>query len=196
MSWLEPLGDGGKSPAKALFDGQQAFRLQMGMFSPLWLLFIGAAGAGAAAWSLSRWTRLAAPEALTRNVVKLRLVKPEPAPIPVIAPEPEPEPEPERVVAPAPVIAAIETAERAIEPEIETAQIMPAIAPTLAAPDPITPEPVAPKAKAAAPKPASVEPAAAPPPKTVEFKAPDALKTAPAKRAVKATAKAKTPPKA
>ena len=62
------------------FDGEKALSFGLGAASPLWLMFMGAAGAGFAAWSMSRWMKFAVPESFPSNVVKLRLVKPEAAP--------------------------------------------------------------------------------------------------------------------
>ena len=49
MSWLEPAPKSKSTLTPPAFDGDQALRLQMGLASPLWLMFMGAAGAGLAA---------------------------------------------------------------------------------------------------------------------------------------------------
>ncbi|HUO21757.1 MAG TPA: hypothetical protein VMU59_04510 [Caulobacteraceae bacterium] len=166
MSKLDPVGVKGGSPAQALFDGGQALRLQMGLTSPLWLLFLGAASAGAAAWSMSRWTSAVGQQALVDNVIKLRLVKPsavlEPAPAAVEFAEAAPVELPPPEAAPVPV--QIQT------PVVEAVQpVAPPVAETVIAPEPASeaaePKP-APKPKSA---PARAE--AAPAPKAVEIKA-------------------------
>lgn len=50
-----------ETPTK--FDAEKALRVQIGMMSPLWLPMAGAAAMGLAAWSFTRWMRLASPEA-------------------------------------------------------------------------------------------------------------------------------------
>lgn len=46
------------------FDSNKAINLSLGMASPLWLAFAGAAMAGSAFWWMSRWTRPANLEAM------------------------------------------------------------------------------------------------------------------------------------
>ncbi len=58
------------------FDANKAISLSLGMASPLWLAFAGAAGAGSAFWWMSRWTRPDNLEAL------LELPATPPAPVP------------------------------------------------------------------------------------------------------------------
>jgi hypothetical protein len=83
MSWFESvspkssMSDG----AKPMFNPQTASMAHLGAMSPLWMMFMGASTAGMAYWGMTRWMRLATPEAITENVVKLRLVKSSPAPV-------------------------------------------------------------------------------------------------------------------
>ena len=165
MSWLEPAAKSKKSDASPAFDGEQAMRLQMGMASPLWLMFMGAAGAGLAAWSFSRWAKLAIPEAVGEKVVKLRLISPAPE---AKAPEPKTEPEVEAAPEPKP------------EPKIE-AKPEPAPAPVVAkAPEPATPV-IAEPSEAVVANPAKLK--AAPAPKPAPPPAPKAPEVKPAEPA-------------
>jgi hypothetical protein len=162
MSWSELMLKPKGGDAAPGFDAQQALRLQWGAASPLWMMYMGAAGAGLAFWSLSRWMNLAAPEAIVQRVGShLRLVKPEPE-APVAAP---PTPEPELKAAPKPVPAPIEAEVKAPPSKPEDIKLEPVKAePPKAAAAP-KPAPVkrAPKAAAAKPVAALAQTVAAPP---------------------------------
>jgi hypothetical protein len=103
--------DPSKDPKEVFVDARQALALPIGIASPLWLMFAGAASAGVAYWWLNRW----------RNVTNLEAVL---APA-LTAPEPEAAPVPPEVVPPAAVEAFEATAEAVedavSEPVIETA---------------------------------------------------------------------------
>lgn len=140
---MTALSDLSKDPKGVYSDAQRALALPIGVASPLWLMFAGAASAGVAYWWLNRW----------RNVTNL-----EAALAPALAsPEPEAALVVPEVVAPAVVeafeAAADAVAEAAPEPVIESVP-EPVVE---AAPEPIlevapTPKPSPkPKAKAAAP---------------------------------------------
>lgn len=100
-----------KSPETA-----KALSLPLGVVSPLWMMFAGAATAGVAYWWMTRWTRptnleakLAAPEAALEPVID---VAPEPPVEAIIEAEAEVAPEP--VVEPV-VEAVIEAAPEIVE---------------------------------------------------------------------------------
>jgi hypothetical protein len=151
---MTALLDPPKAAKEVFADAQKALALPIGVASPLWLMFAGAASAGVAYWWLNRW----------RNVTNLEAVL---APA-LAAPEPEAAPLVPEVLPPA-VVEAFEAAademealaaEPAPEAVIETAADPvaepapePAVEPT---PEPIlevapTPKPAPkPKTKAAA----------------------------------------------
>jgi outer membrane biosynthesis protein TonB len=147
---MTALFDPPKDPKEVLVDARKALALPIGIASPLWLMFAGAASAGVAYWWLNRWRHVTNLEA----VLAPALAAPEPEAVPV-APE---------VIAPT-VVEAFEAAAEVVEdtvaePVMETAPEAvietvpePVIA---AAPEPIlevapTPKPTPkPKAKAAA----------------------------------------------
>lgn len=90
---------------------ETAFRVPMGVVSPLWAMFGAAASAGVAYWWMTRWARAAVNfEALAPFSPKAAL---EATPIEIIA-EPEPAPAEEPVVEPE-IVAEIE-AEPALTP--------------------------------------------------------------------------------
>lgn len=60
------------------FDSNKAISLSLGMASPLWLAFAGAAMAGSAFWWMSRWTR---PDNL-EAMLELPATPPNPVPVP------------------------------------------------------------------------------------------------------------------
>lgn len=109
-----------KDPKAALADAEKALTLPIGVASPLWAMFAGAATAGVAFWWLTRWRSATNLEAV--------LVAAEPAPLPVAEPELLAVEIVEAVAvvtesdAEIPVEATIEAApelEPAVEPEIE-----------------------------------------------------------------------------
>ena len=87
------------SAAAATERAERAFRMPLGVVSPLWAMFGAAAGAGVAYWWMTRWTRAVNFEAMAPFAPKLAT---ESTPVEIVA-----EPEPEAVVA---VEAALETA--------------------------------------------------------------------------------------
>jgi predicted flap endonuclease-1-like 5' DNA nuclease len=139
---------------------ERAWRVPVGVVSPLWAMFGAAAGAGVAYWWVTQWTRSVNIEALSTLKTKPTA---KPQRIEIIA---EPAPEPAKVEAAA-------LAEVAVPEPVAEAQ------PVAAAPEPVAlkavvPEAVVPQAAAAveapvetkpAPKPAAkAKPAAALPP--------------------------------
>lgn len=131
-------------------------RIPVGVLSPLWFVYAGAAGAGAAAWWMTRWMQ----------PVNLEAVWGKSAPVEVAseAMTPEPAPQPREVSPPSlteAAAAAPTQAEEAVAAVVEAAvePVAPGAAP-VERPAPESPTPRA--VKAAAPKP----PAAAAKPKT------------------------------
>ena len=134
-------------------------RVPVGLSSPLWGLFAGAAMSGAAWWWMTRWAQPANLEAMFGAPSKTRiaiepeapaLVAPAPEPAKAAAPEPEPEPLPPSAfeavaeVGPGAVLEALVEAPPAPEPVGgEAAPISPvleAIAPEVAE-EPASPTP-------------------------------------------------------
>ncbi len=78
-------------------EAGKAMSLPLGVVSPLWMMFAGAATAGVAYWWMTRWTRptnleaeLAAPEAASEVVLEaVAEVAPEPVVEPVVEVAPE-----------------------------------------------------------------------------------------------------------
>ena len=167
MSWFESvsLKTVGAEAPKPL-SPEQAAMAQVGAFSPLWMLFVGASTAGIAFWSMTRWMQLATPERLAEPV-KLRLVQP--------AAEPKAEP------APVAELKAPEPATKAPEPKIE-------------APAPKAPETTAPEAKAAEPV-VAAKPAPAPEPKHAKAAPVKPVAKAPAAKPAAAPTPVATAPK-
>jgi hypothetical protein len=60
---FELSGKSSERPA-ALVQVEAAMRLPVGVFSPLWMMYAGAASAGVAYWWMARWTRPVNIEAL------------------------------------------------------------------------------------------------------------------------------------
>ena len=76
---------------------ETAFRVPMGVASPLWVMFGAAASAGVAYWWMTRWTRAAVNfEAMAAFSPK---AAPEAAPIAIVKPKPAPAEEPAAIVA-------------------------------------------------------------------------------------------------
>jgi len=99
---------------------ETAWRVPMGVASPLWAMFGAAASAGVAYWWMTRWTRAVNFEAMAAFAPKPVL---EATPIEIIA-EPEPAPAAEPVVEPQ-VSAAVEAAPvEAAAPVEETVPIL------------------------------------------------------------------------
>jgi hypothetical protein len=159
MTMLEPS----KDPKAAMANAEKALSLPIGVASPLWLMFAGAASAGVAYWWLARWRTMTNLEAQLAPAMG-ELPSPEPVVEAVIetvveaALEPVPEAPVSGVIAEAvaEIIAApsevAEVIEAAAEPVVE-----PIAEPVItAAAEPIldvapTPKPKAPsKPKAAA----------------------------------------------
>jgi len=88
------------------FDTNKAINLSLGMASPLWLAFAGAAMAGSAFWWMSRWTR---PDNL-EAMLELPATTPAPVPVPDVVLE-----------AVEPVAEAAEVAVTAVETAVEVA---------------------------------------------------------------------------
>jgi predicted flap endonuclease-1-like 5' DNA nuclease len=89
----------------------RAFRLPMGVASPLWAVFAAAAGVGVAYWWMTRWTRAVNVEALA-----------------AAAPKPLAAPEPAEIVAEA-AVAVEETVEAVADPiAVESPTIEPEVA--------------------------------------------------------------------
>jgi hypothetical protein len=93
-------------------EAGKALSLPLGVVSPLWMMFAGAATAGVAYWWMTRWTRptnleaqLAAPEPEAQPVVEASAE---------IAPEPAVEPEIEALVEAAPEIVEAPVVEEAV----------------------------------------------------------------------------------
>jgi predicted flap endonuclease-1-like 5' DNA nuclease len=115
MAWSNEIPGG----AVVAERSAAAWRVPMGVFSPLWAVFGAAAGAGVAYWWMTRWTQAVNVEALAGFAAKPAVagkatpieVVAEPAPVAevveaveaVAAPEPEAVVEPE----PAPIAAAV-----------------------------------------------------------------------------------------
>src|SRR5579872_6291763 len=96
-----------KAPIGLLPD--KVLSAPIGLASPLWLAFAGAASAGVAYWWLTRWMRpvnLEAVSSETIAIIDIPVIEPE-AVLEALSPEPEPlpelEPEPEQIFAPEPV---------------------------------------------------------------------------------------------
>jgi hypothetical protein len=121
-------------PFKPTFDTAKALSGSVGVASPLWLAFAGAASAGVAYWWLTRWMRPANLEAAASG----RVVAPEPELI--AAPEPPFEPVEALRVESAQIVEAVETI---VEPEPVTASAAPAI-PDVAIPEAAMLEPAEP----------------------------------------------------
>jgi predicted flap endonuclease-1-like 5' DNA nuclease len=111
------------------FDSNKAINLSLGMASPLWLAFAGAAMAGSAFWWMSRWTRPDNLEAM------LEL----PATPPIAVPVPDVVVEAVEPVAEAAVVAAT-AVETAVEVATEEAA---ALVEGLAEVDPVVDAPLA-----------------------------------------------------
>lgn len=88
-------------------EAGKALSLPLGVVSPLWMMFAGAATAGVAYWWMTRWTRPINLEA--------RLAAPEPVAQPVVEAASEPDLEPVAeivpVIATAPVAAEVPAVE-------------------------------------------------------------------------------------
>lgn len=82
--------------AAALVNLETAMRVPVGAFSPLWMMFAGAASAGVAYWWMARWAKPV-------NLEALLAVR---APAPELTPTPEP--------------AAVVAAEAISDPDIDT----------------------------------------------------------------------------
>jgi hypothetical protein len=171
-------------------DADKALSTPLGIASPLWLAFAGAASAGVAYWWLTRWMRPSNLEA----VAELPVAEPEmKVAAPVVSLELEAAPEPvveaaaETVESVAEAVAepVIETTIAVVEaePVVEAAPVIPAVLeakreePTVAAPKPATV-----KAKPApAAKPAAKASAVAAPKIVAKAKAPTKAKKPAAK---------------
>ena len=157
MSWFESVSfkNSTSDAVKPTFDA--AAMAQLGAMSPLWMLFLGASTAGMAYWGMTRWMRLATPERMVENVVKLHLVKPASAPVaePVVAaPEPVAELEAAEPTPVAPKPVEIEVASVATVAPEPVAQAAAAVAPELVQIAP-TPKPALVKAETPKPAPAA-----------------------------------------
>jgi hypothetical protein len=137
MSMIEST----KPPSEVAARAERALRLPMGVASPLWLLYAGAAGAGLAYWWMTRWAKPANLEALMgagKSAVEGAVEATAPAA--------------EAVVAAAET--AEETLETAVEQAVEAAPPLPEAEPLFeAAPEPAPPAFVAPEPPAAAAEP-------------------------------------------
>jgi predicted flap endonuclease-1-like 5' DNA nuclease len=115
MAWFDEvpgLGEAGK-------QAEKAWRVPMGVASPLWLAFGAAASAGVAYWWLTRWTRAVNVEALAAAPLEL-IAEPEPVVIEAVAVTAA---APEPIAAPEPVAAVEPVAE--VEPAVEAAPVAP-----------------------------------------------------------------------
>ena len=90
-----------ETPAK--FDAEKVMKVQIGLMSPMWLPVAGAAAFGLAAWNMTRWMRLAPPQAVVElaaapelevveEIVAVAADAVTEAPLPLIEPEPVPVP--------------------------------------------------------------------------------------------------------
>jgi predicted flap endonuclease-1-like 5' DNA nuclease len=92
-------------------EAERAWKLPVGVISPLWAVFGAAAGAGIAYWWMTHWTRAVNLEALA-GAKRIAPPKPAVAPVEIIA-------EPEAAAAPA--AQAVAVAETVAEPVAEAA---------------------------------------------------------------------------
>ena len=123
MAWFEEYSDMGAVGDRAA----KAWRVPMGVASPLWLAFGAAASAGVAYWWLTRWTRAVNVEALADLALAPLDLQPEPDPVaaplaetaaaPSVAPEPAAAPAPEPVIAPIAEAAPVEAAPAKVAPK-------------------------------------------------------------------------------
>lgn len=97
-----------KDPKAVLADAEKAMSMPIGVASPLWAMFAGAATAGVAFWWLTRWRGVTNLEA----VLTTAATQPAAAPLPMVEPEP---------LAPEIVEAVAEVIEPAVESAVETA---------------------------------------------------------------------------
>jgi len=104
-----------QSPISGL-DAQRALYVPVGLASPLWFVFAGAASAGVAYWWLNRWREATNLEALLAP----RTIGPEPE---VVILEAEPAVETPEPVTAEPVVG--QTAEPALEPVVEAVPAKP-----------------------------------------------------------------------
>jgi len=74
--------------AGALANMETALRFPVGAFSPLWMMFAGAASAGVAYWWMARWAKPVNLEALLGARAPAPVLKPAPEPATEAAPEP------------------------------------------------------------------------------------------------------------
>ena len=105
MAWFDEFSGLGAASERA----EKAWRVPMGVVSPLWLAFGAAASAGVAYWWMTRWTKAVNVEALERPA------EPEAAAAPVAATAPEPELALEPEAAPAIEAAPVAPAETVAE---------------------------------------------------------------------------------
>jgi len=125
MAWSQ-----GFPGAVAVADRTEtAWRVPMGVASPLWAMFGAAASAGVAYWWMTRWTRAVNFEAMAAFSPKPAL---ETAPIEILA---EPDPAPTAELQAEPEI--VPAAEPAIVAAVEAAPVE-AVAPILAVADDLT----------------------------------------------------------
>ncbi len=107
-------------------QAQKAFRLPVGVASPLWFAFGAAASAGVAYWWMTRWTKVVNVEALAELAA---------APLEVLVePEPAAEPAPVAVAEAAEAAPVVEAAPEPVPAPVEAAPVEAAAA----APDDLT----------------------------------------------------------
>jgi hypothetical protein len=154
------------APSETLADPKALLRVPVGLASPLWPLFAGAAVTGAAWWWMTRWAQPANLEAIFGATVKVEVEAVEAVAEGVVEPVVEAEPlieaavevaaEPVVETAPEPVLEALIEAPAALEPVGgESAPISPVLEAT--APEAVeVAEALKPKRKpAGSPKPAA-----------------------------------------
>jgi len=109
---------------------ERAFRLPLGVVSPMWAMFGAAAGVGIAYWWMTSWTRAVNFEALSAFAPKPAVPAAKPKLVEIVA---EPAPEPvvvamERVAEAAIAPKALAEPTLALEPEPVVAEVAPATA--------------------------------------------------------------------